>query len=102
MSPRDDAPRLLHRRLGYTERADQALPREPEAISEREQQQQTRDAHERWRQELQREWGSCHEMITAALTQFALSVRVDRRTSSDLRVIERAARRVDERYGGTE
>jgi hypothetical protein len=92
-----DDPRYLGAKIGYV-----TFPTvDPiECITEAEQQRQTAQAHWRWAEEQRRAWGQAHETITGALTQFPLSVRVDRRTSSDLRAIERTAQRIDKRVSG--
>jgi hypothetical protein len=91
-----DEPRYLGRSLGYSPFPTRVDP--IECISESDQAQQTRDAHRRWRAEQARAWGRAHATITNALHEFAASARdTDRRITSDIRVIERTARRIDER-----
>jgi hypothetical protein len=96
---KDDRPRLLHARseYGYTDRIQAALPHEPEAVSAEEQKRQTLQARRDDQQRRADAWKAAHGQIDGALQRFKQEGRPDPRTVSDLRVIERQARRVGER-----
>jgi hypothetical protein len=68
--PDRDEPRLLHRRLGYTARVDQALPMEPEAVSEDEQTRMTRQVREAERARTAAAWKTANAQITSAVNGF--------------------------------
>jgi hypothetical protein len=95
----DEQDRWIGRSLGYASHPLGGLRGEPQAISGREQAAQTRAAHAKWKERERRAWGTCHAEISGALARFNAAVRVDRRTQSDLKVVERVADRVDRRLG---
>jgi hypothetical protein len=97
----DDRPRLLHRRaeLAYTDKSALALPHEPEAISEDEQRRQSDDARRRWKREQAREWGVARTEILAGVEHFRSNGHPDRRTLSDLHVMQRLTAKIDQRLG---
>jgi hypothetical protein len=96
----DERPRLLHQRsqYGYTDRHAEAMRDEPEALSAREQAEQTAEAHRRWHEQQRRAWGKARDQIIGATQEFSASAAVDPRTRSDLRAIQRTVTRVDQRY----
>lgn len=90
MKPLPHLPRLLHARsqYGYTTRPSEALSMEPEAVTPDEQRQITRAAQltaEEREQALLRE---SRGRIEAELT-FLASQRLDRRTQSHVRAMQR-------------
>lgn len=92
-----DPPRLLAQRseLGYTERLDQAMPDEPEAISTTYQQRVTADAE---RQRIAREraaWVDARDTIRAKLA--TLGGPTFDSSRSELRSIARLIDRIDRR-----
>jgi hypothetical protein len=94
----DDKPRLLaaHSELGYTSRAAEALPGEPEAVTAEEQRRQTQEAHRRDRLRIRREWENVHQAIDPPLRRFAeVAARTDPRLHREVGNITRALRRVD-------
>jgi hypothetical protein len=96
MSP--DVPRYLARVYGYTLNSARAADR-LECIDEGEQERQTQAAHAKFRRELQREWGAARGSILAAVQGFKASGHLDRRLSSDVRVLERQLVRIDRDVG---
>src|SRR5689334_3535188 len=92
---RGDRPRFLGRRLGYGETVVLAAD-ELEAVDEGEQRRQTDEAHLRWKREQQRHWGQARGQISKAVNDFDASYG-DRRLSSPLRQVERAAEIVAQR-----
>jgi hypothetical protein len=97
----EQPPRFLHRHAArnYTESPYLAVPGEPECVTETEQAELTRRAHERWRREQQRAWGRAHASIRRALSAFEHSGPVDPRVLDGAKAVERAARRVDRQVG---
>jgi hypothetical protein len=95
-----DRPRLLAARSehGYTTNPLAAMKDEPEAVSEVKQAELTVRSRRAERERLRDAWRPAHSLITAAIVGF-LPV-ADRRSQSDLRVIERTAARIDQRLAG--
>jgi hypothetical protein len=93
--------RFLHRNAGlnYTGSTYRAARHEPQAVSEREQQDQTLQAHRRWQEQRQRAWGQAHRQINGALETFVRDGHPDRRLLSDVRAIARQAARIDRELG---
>jgi hypothetical protein len=94
-----DRPRLLAQRseFAYTDRVDQALRDEPEAVSAAEQRHLTELAHRRDRRRRLDAWKPARSLISAGIVSFTPAA--DRYSRSDLRVIERTLRRIDQRLG---
>jgi hypothetical protein len=90
-----DRPRLLHRRseLGYTDRVDQALTLEPEAVDEATQSRITRAAKTR---DLDRRRTRWHECRTRLLRELAVARELfGTAASAETRAIGRAVDRLD-------
>jgi hypothetical protein len=94
-----DRPRLLHKVIGYTSNPRRALPREPEAVDELEQQRQTLDARRRWESEQRRAWGTARRRISTAVETFKADGHPDGQLLGSLRAIERQTERIDKRLG---
>jgi hypothetical protein len=97
----DEQGRFLHRSVarGYTHVPQLGARGEPEALSGDEQAALTRAAHERWRGELQRQWGEARSTILGATEQFRSAGRLDHKLAGDVRLVERAVLRVDRDVG---
>jgi hypothetical protein len=95
-----DEPRFLHRNIahGYTARHDLAARGEPECVSEDYQRQLTEQARSRETRRRLAAWRPAAELIQSGIAAFAPSA--DTRSRSDLRVIERTLKRIDQRLGG--
>jgi hypothetical protein len=98
---RADEPRLLAARSerGYTSRVAEALPSEPEAVGELEQQTQTLAARRRWAAEQRRAWGTARQHIFGAVEVFKRDGHPDARLLADVRALEPQVQRVDRRIG---
>jgi hypothetical protein len=94
-----DRPRLLHKVIGYTSNPFQALPCEPEAVSEEEQLRITRRVRRREEEQLRDAWRKAHDGIDGAIEGFRSSGRLPPPVVSDLRVIQRQVGRLDRRLG---
>jgi hypothetical protein len=93
----EDPPRLLAARsqFAYTDRLDQAMHDEPEAVSASEQRHLTDLAHRRDRQRLLDAWKPARSLLMAGIVSF--TPNADSRSRSDLRLIERTMKRIDAR-----
>jgi hypothetical protein len=98
----EDKPRLLARRseYGYTDRAQSALPAEPEAVPADYQRHLTAQAHRRAENLVRREWQRTLVTINDALDRFASTCSpAEPRIASGLRAIRRSAQALDRRIG---
>ena len=90
-----DTPRLLHRHSehGYTDRPEQALNGEPEAVTAAEQRRLTADAKQR---ATDRERDAWHRFQSIVVPELAtLNLALDRGHASDLRALARQLERID-------
>jgi hypothetical protein len=96
-----DRPRLLANRseVGYTASLGEALRREPEAVSEEEQQRQTRAVQRGEQERLRREWRQTSATINAALDRLASSVRLDPGAWSSVRAVRRSTDALGRKLG---
>jgi hypothetical protein len=99
VTPGSDAPRLLARdsTRGYTDRPYQALPDEPEAISESEQQLLTERSRREWQAARRERWAEARREIDSALDGFAATVNGDAPLHHALRAVRRSAESVSRR-----
>jgi hypothetical protein len=95
----DEQPRFLGRTLGYVVDPGRGLPGEPEALTRREQQEQTARAHRAWQEQAAREWGKARSQILDATEGFRRARVGDRQVVGSLRAIQRSVARIDERIG---
>jgi hypothetical protein len=93
-----DEPRYLAKAAGYTASSARAMDK-LECVDEDEQERQTEDAHRRWKRDRARAWGQARREILAGVERFKANGHPDRRTLSDLRVMQRTVERVDKRIG---
>ena len=95
-----DPPRLLAARsqFAYTDRLDQAMHDEPEAVSASEQRHLTELGHRRDRERRLAAWRTTRSVITAAPTGY--QPFADAPTKSDLRVLSRVCEKIDRRLAG--
>jgi len=95
----DEQPRFLGRTLGYIDHPGRGLHDEPEALTRREQEEQTARAHRVWQQQAAREWGKARDAILDATRVFRGTGVGDRQVIGSLRAIERGVARIDKRIG---
>lgn len=98
-SEHPDRVRLLAARSewGYTDNRFKAMRDEPEAVSRQEQERQTQLARRRERQHRLDAWRPARSLISAGIVSFQSAA--DPQSRSDLRLIERAVRKIDARLG---
>jgi hypothetical protein len=94
----DESARYLGKRIGYVARPEAGLPDAGQALTQREQEGMTGEAHARWRERQRRAWGTSRAKIVAGVEEFSASAAVDPATRSDLKVLRRCVARVDKRY----
>jgi hypothetical protein len=99
--PRSQRPRLLAQRseYGYTGSALDAMPGEPEAISEEEQASITRAVRNAERERLLREWRRTSATINDSLDRLCNAVSLDPRQRSGVRAVRRSTDALGRRLG---
>jgi hypothetical protein len=96
-----DRPRLLASRSeqGYTSSAIEALPAEPEAVSEEEQAALTRAVRNAERERLLREWRQTRATINGELDRLSAAVSLDHGQRSGVRAVRRSTDALGRRLG---
>jgi hypothetical protein len=96
-----DRPRLLASRSeqGYTSSAIEALPAEPEAVSEEEQASITRAVRQGEQERLRREWRRTRATINGELDRLSAAVSLDPGARSGVRAVRRSTDALGRRLG---
>jgi hypothetical protein len=80
-----------------TSNPSRAVPGEPEMVDVKTEQRFSLAARRHAEEKRRDAWNAAHGQIDRALEQFEREAHPDRKTSSDTRVIRRAARRITDR-----
>jgi len=99
--PGSDRPRLLAQRSeqGYTGSAYEAMPGEPEAVSEEEQRNLTRAVRDAEEERLRREWRQAEATINGELDRLSAAVSLDPGARSGVRAVRRSTDALGRRLG---